>query len=327
MTSKTYQHLSQEQRYTIEALVTAGHTQSFIAEQISVNKSTVSRELSRNSIQKVRPPDRYKASLAQDFTERRAYKPAAFLSNDPCIVRRMCLLLKIGWSPDQIAANCADRGIAMMCAESIYLWIYANREGEDYTVYLRRHHRKRRKRKLTRQPRVIIKDRVSIDERPDIVDRQERYGDMETDLIKCTNGYILTITERKSLYNLLVKIPNKKAETIKRAFVGAVLPLKGLVHTVTSDNGTEFAKHKEISRCVGVPWYFADPYCPQQRGCNENQNGLARQYLKRNTDLSKMTDADIMKIQNRLNNRPRKKNNYKSPNKIFLNRANVALVS
>lgn len=317
MTSK-FNHLSQGQRYQIEALKVAGHSQRYIADILLVHKSTISRELSRNSTQTAKLPDKYKASQADHFAIKRTYKPVKVKSGNKDIERRIAWLLRFDWSPEQIASSCRLRGIKMLSTEGIYLWIYSQaRTPIDYTNYLRRHHRKRRKRKLKNQPRTIIKSRVSIHERPPEVMEQLRFGDMETDLVKCQNGYLLTITERKSLFNLIVKLPNKEAMTIQIAIISALLPVKKCVKTITSDNGTEFAYHQIISEALGVPWYFADPYCSQQRGCNENQNGLIRQYYKRNTDLNLITQASINLVQDKLNNRPRKKNKFISPTKLL----------
>ena len=320
MTPK-FSHLSQAQRYQIEALKNAGHSQTFIAKQLNVHKSTISRELRRNSIAKAKPPDKYKAAVAQQFADyRAAYKPWNLKTKNDAIMRRIRWLLRCGWSPEQIAHTCRQRAIPMLSTEGIYLWIYQQRkEGkEDLTPCLRRHHRKRRKRKLDKQPRTIIKNKTSIHDRPEEVAEQLRFGDMETDLVKCTNGYILTITERKSLFNFIVKIPNKEAATVKNAIIQTLMPYRHLIKTITSDNGTEFAKHTEISNELYVPWFFADPYCSQQRGCNENQNGLLRQYLTRKTNLDNYTDSQILNIQNTLNNRPRKKNKFISPSKLLL---------
>ena len=276
MTSK-FIHLSQEQRYKIEALIDTGQSQSYIAAYIGVHKSTISRELRRNSIRSSKPPDKYKSAKAQHFADKRAFKPARLKSGNMAIERRISWLLKHDWSLEQIAICCYKKGIPMLSTEGIYLWIYAQpRSPFDYTACMRRHHRKRRKRRLTNQPRSIIKNRVSIDERPKEVEEQARFGDVEIDLMKCHNGYLLTVTERKSLYNLIVKMPNKEAATIQKAMLGLPMPFKENIHTITSDNGTEFAYHKAISEALNVPWYFADPYCSQQRGCNENQNGLIR---------------------------------------------------
>jgi IS30 family transposase len=226
MTSK-FTHLSQEQRYQIEALKTAGHSQKYIADFLSVNKSTISRELSRNSTKSAKSPEKYKAIQAQLFAKKRAFKPDRYKSANKDIERRISWLLKHDWSPEQIASSCGLRGIKMLSTEGIYLWIYSQaRSPVDYTSYLRRHHRKRRKRKLKNQPRTIIKNRTSIHDRPPEVIEQLRFGDMETDLVKCQNGYLLTITERKSLFNLIVKLPNKEALTIQIAIIAALSPIK-----------------------------------------------------------------------------------------------------
>lgn len=318
--SQNYSHLSLEQRYKIEALLQAGISKTEIAKQIGVDRSTIYREINRNSVYQSRGHDKYKANTAQNFAAKRAYRPPKVKSNDKDISRRIIWLIKCDWSPEQIACTCKKRNIPMLSMEGIYQWLYKNRwhEGKDLLKHLRRGHRKRRKRSLNKQPRVIIKDKVSIKERPEIIDNQERFGDYETDLVKCTNGYFITITERKSLYNILVKIPNKKTETVINGIIKMLRPYKELIYSITSDNGTEFTDFKKIVEILDIEWFFADPYCSQQRGCNENQNGLLRQYFKNNTDLSKVTENDVLKIQNKLNNRPRKKNNFLSPKKILL---------
>lgn len=317
MTPK-FSHLSQEQRYQIEALKNAGHCQTYIAESLGVHKSTISREIKRNSVQSAKPPDKYKANQAHHFAARRAYKTPFVKSVDSAITRRIRWLLRAGWSPEQMANTCSMRSIPMLSAEGIYLWIYRQpRTKEDLTNYLRRHHRKRRKRRLSKQPRTIIKNRTSIHERPIEVEQQVRFGDFETDLMKCQNGYLLTITERKSLFNFIVKLPNKEAKTIELHIIETLRAFKNQIKSITSDNGTEFANHQIISSEIGIPWFFADPYKSQQRGCNENQNGLIRQYLKRNTDLQNISNHQIKTIQNKLNARPRKKNQFQSPIKLL----------
>lgn len=326
MTSK-FIHLSQDQRYQIEALNTAGHSQTYIAAFLSVHKSTISREIRRNSTQMGKQLYKYKAAQAQHFAVKRAFKPDKWKSSNKDVERRLIWLLKHDWSPEQVALVCAHRGLQMLSTEGIYLWIYAQKRSPvDYTCYLRRHHRKRRKRKLINQPRSIIKNRVSIHDRPSEVAQQLRFGDVETDLVKCQNGYLLTVTERKSLFNLIVKLPNKEALTIQIAMIAALLPIKKSIKSITSGNGTEFACHQVISEALQVTWFFADPYCSQQRGCNENQNGLIRQYFKRDTDLNTISQDTIEYVQKKLNNRPRKKNNFVSPAKL-LNLHNVAFAA
>lgn len=318
-----YKHLTREQRYQIDALLKQGISQVSIANCIGVHKSTISREIKRNSLQKLNVPYKYKADYADYFAQKRAFKPWSSKTKNPCIHRRIQFLLKAGWSPEQIAITCRNRGIPMLSTEGIYLWIYKNRHlhpDQDLTSLLRRRHRKRRKRPLLRQPRIIIKNKTSIHHRPCCID--EQWGHFEADTAKCKNGYLLVLTERQSLYNLIYKLPDKSAQSITKTIVS--LKNKIPIQSITSDNGTEFAQHQNIKDTMNIDWYFADPNRPDQRGKNENQIGLIRQYLNRQTDLINLTDQHIISIQNKLNNRPRKKHNFISPKKI--NRLyNVAL--
>ena len=324
--TKKYHQLNQEQRYQIEVLLQTGTPKTTIADLIGVDRSTVYRELKRNTINAARQPV-YKAASAQLFTSKRAYVPKPTISANKAIIRRIRWLLTRYWSPEQIVGACRQRGISMMSVESIYLWIYAQKKkGIDYAKHLRRHHRKRRKRRLIKQPRTIIQNKVSIHDRPKIVAEQGRTGDFETDLVKCLNGYLVTITERKTLFNLIEKIPNKEAASVQKAIIKALQPYKEMVKTITSDNGTEFANHQKIAEELKCNWFFADPYKSQQRGANENQNGLIRQFFNRKTDLNKVEENEIKMAQNKLNARPRKKHNFESPNNLFLNQ-NVALVA
>lgn len=331
MTSKTYRHLTQGQRYQIEALLKAGNNRTQVAGIVGVHKTTVGREIKRNSTHCAKGPDRYKAASAHNFALKRAYAPGRPKSDCPAIARRIAFLARCGWSPQQISGVCRNRAVPMLSTEAIYQWVYMQKQKgtghKDLVLLLRRSHRRRRKRRLMRQPRVIIKGKVSITQRPEVVARQERAGDLEIDLVKCTNGYLLTITDRKTLMNFIEAIPDKRADTVAHALISRLTPLKERIFTITSDNGTEFARHRQVAESLGADYYFADPYSPQQRGCNENQNGLVRQYLKRSTDLNELPKGYVQSVEDRLNNRPRKKLSYLTPIKIFLQPPNVALVS
>lgn len=327
MTNKYFQ-LNLEQRYQIQANHEAGFSASKTAKKLCVHRSTIYRELKRNSTAGAKPPDKYKAKNAQVFAEQRCYKPKVIYTSGSAVIRRVKWLLNLDWSPEQIVHTCKKKGTEMMSIEAIYLWIYANRNtGKDYTSNLRRHHRKRRKRKLSKQPRVIIKDKISIHQRGDVINKQERIGDWEADLVKAQNGYVVNITERKSLFNLIEIVKTKDAISVEEAIIKALLPYKNKIFSITSDNGTEFANHQKVVKALNIDWYFADPYKSQQRGCNENQNGLIRQYIKRETDLNLLTENDIENIQEKLNNRPRKKINFLSPKKYLFLNGFVALAS
>lgn len=324
---KDYSHLSKEQRYQLQALLETEQSKNDIASILGVHRSTVYRELERNSKQYCRSRD-YTAGFAQQLSEKRKQIRPYHKKTGPDIERRITWLLKQHWSPEQIAAVCRKRDVPMLSAEGIYLWIYdKKKQGDDYTDLLRRSHRKRRKRALNKQPRSIIKNKVPISKRPRVVSQQKRIGDMEVDLVKCTNGYLLTITDRKSLFNLIRKIPDKTASAVQKAMTGSLMPFKQRIHTITSDNGTEFARHGKISESLDIKWYFAEPYSSWQRGCNENQNGLVRQYANRKKDLSVVTETTILEWQNRLNHRPRKKLNFDKPIHLFNQHLNVALAT
>ena len=310
---KQYKHLTEFQRYEIQALRAQNMSQAKIADHLGVNKSTVSRELGRNSKNTARGTT-YDAEFAQRIADkRRELKPRRGGMTYE-IERRIRWLLKRGWSPEQINGTCKKRNIPMLSHEAIYLWIYERkRKGEDLTVHLRRKRKKRRNRALTKGRRVIIKDKTPIEQRPAAVAEQSRIGDFEVDLVKCKNGYFLTRTERKTLFNLIEKIPNKTATETRKALIKALKPYGHILKTITSDNGTEFAEHKAAAKALNVDWYFANPYRSCERGCNENQNGLIRQFAGRKLDLNEISDETVKIWQKTLNYRPRKKLNFDKP--------------
>lgn len=158
-----------------------------------------------------------------------------------------------------------------------------------------------------------------IDERPKIVDNKGRIGDWEVDTIigKNHKQAILSIVERKSKFTLLKKLDNKTSEATKTALMQALTQYKDHVHTITADNGLEFAQHHEVSVQLDTDFYFAHPYASWERGLNENTNGLVRQYIKKGSELTDITDKDLVIIASKLNTRPRKTLGYKSPSEIF----------
>jgi IS30 family transposase len=324
---KKYTHLSQGQRYQLEALLKIGMTKTYISKFLGVHRSTLYREINRNSKQQY-CRDKYEADFAHQLSEKRLQLKPRYQKQCKPIERRIIWLLRHKWSPEQISNVCKQRNISMLSTEAIYLWVYSQkRKGKDYTHLLRRHHRKRRKRKLDKQPRTLIKNKVPIIQRPPIVDQQSRIGDLEADLVKCKHEYLLNITDRKSLFNIFCKIPDKASRTVEAAMVEELSPHKDWIKTITTDNGLEFARHEAIASALDVDWYFADPYSSWQRGCNENQNGLIRQYASRKRDLRDVSSGIIKQWQKQLNSRPRKKLNFKPPNQLINPQPCVALTS
>ena len=165
-----------------------------------------------------------------------------------------------------------------------------------------------------------IRDRVSIDQRPDVVDQRSRLGDWEADTIIGAQHQqaIVSLTERRSGFCLIQKVTRKTASNVSKAMIKLLTPFKHKVHTITSDNGREFAAHQSVSTQLKTKFYFAKPYASWQRGSNENMNGLVRQYFPKQHDFTKITQKEIDDVMYRLNHRPRKRLGMKTPNQVFL---------
>lgn len=238
-----------------------------------------------------------------------------------------------GFSPEQIVGRSRLEGIAMVSHETIYRWIWEDkRRGGKLHKYLRRQGRRYAKRGSKNAGRGFIPGRVDIDERPEIVELKERFGDLEIDTIigKNHKGAILTINDRATSRVWIRKLSGKEAIPVAKIAVWALRKVKNLIHTITADNGKEFAKHEEIAQKLEIKFYFCKPYHSWERGANENTNGLIRQYIPKGKDFSEVTNKQIKWIENKLNNRPRKRLGYLTPNEKFkqiINQNSVAFAS
>ena len=185
----------------------------------------------------------------------------------------------------------------------------------------------RKKRYGARDRRGQLPDRTSIDVRPSIVAERSRIGDWELDTIigKGHKQAIVSLTERKSRLALIAKVERRTASQVSASIIRLLSPLKRGVLTMTSDNGKEFADHKEMAKALNADFYFAHPYSSWERGTNENMNGLIRQYFPKNCDFRTVTNDDIKIAMERLNNRPRKCLGYQTPNEVFSKGLTVAL--
>lgn len=319
-----YQQLTDAQRYQIETYLKVKYSLTRIAKEIGVNKSTISREVIRNS--KKRAYSAYYAQVISDERRKEAYKHSVFDINMKRHITEK--LVNSQWSPEQIKGRCTLDGIPMVSIERIYQFIYEDqsKEGGLY-LHLRTARRWRRKRLNRKHQRGQIPNRVMIGERPEIVQTKGRFGDWEVDTIIGKNHQtaILTATERKSQFELMAKTDGTKADSIKKEMINLFAPFKELVRTITSDNGKEFAQHQRIAEKLQSDFYFADPYSPWQRGLNEYNNKLIRQYLPKKTDFNLIDNKTISMIINKLNNRPRKLLGYKTPNEVFLTIFNPAV--
>lgn len=320
----TYAHLTQEQRYQIYILHKVGHTQSAIATMLEVHKATLSRELRRNSGQRG-----YRASQSHRLACQRRHRASA----RPRIAAAAWALcdaqLRQEWSPQQVSDWLRETHGIKVSHERIYQHILADKhQGGDLYRHLRCQ-KQRKKRYGTYDRRSIIPHRIGIEQRPPIVDTRRRVGDWEVDTIigKNHRQALVSLTERKSRLALIHKVERKTAHAVSRAIVGLLQPYRNRVHTLTSDNGTEFAYHEHVSAALGADFFFARPFASWQRGTNENTNGLIRQYFPKQRDFTTITDAEIHHAMQRLNNRPRKTLGFKTPNQVFFKSLGVALQS
>jgi len=315
---RTYTQLTQEQRYQIYALLKAGHNQTEIAILINVHKSTISRELRRN-----RGPRGYRPKQAHQFALNRRQKAKYRVREKTWVLIES--MIRKEWSPEQVSGWLNENCGLQISHEWIYQYVLADkRAGGDLHRHLRCQKR-RRKRYGSYDRRGKLKNRVSIDQRPAIVDTRQRLGDWEVDTIigKGHRHAIVSLTERKSRYALLKKVERKTAQAVGDAVIELLNSLPVRVHTVTSDNGREFADHERIARELRTDVYFAHPYSSWERATNENMNGLVRQYFPKKLNFAKITDEDIEFVMERLNNRPRKCLDFNSPKQVFFNHSSV----
>jgi IS30 family transposase len=321
---RNYRQLTREQRYQIYALMKAGLSQAAIARIIGVHKSTLSREIRRN-----RGLRGYRPKQAHRFAEiRRAKAVRPRIASETW--SQVEYLLRNDWSPEQISGRLAKEYRIKVSHESIYQFILKNkRQGGNLYLHLRCK-RQRRKRYGSINSRGQLVNRISIDERPAIVETRSRIGDWELDTIigKGHKQAIVSLTERKSRLTLLSKVKHKSADLVSRSVQRLLEPIASKVFTLTSDNGKEFAKHQEIASALQADFYFTHPYSAWQRGLNENTNGLVRQYFPKKHDFATITDKDVLMTMNKLNNRPRKCLGFKTPNEVFFGiKPTVALVT
>lgn len=318
---KEYGHLSREQRYQIEVLYRAGLSCRAMGRQLGVSNTTVLRELRRN-----REGGSYTAGRAQAVAQDRRLRASSHAHWSAALWRRIVRKLHREWSPRQIVAWLAAQGM-VISAEGIYRRIRLDALAGG-TLYrcLRRRRKARRRRYRDERRASKIKDRVDITRRPPAVEKRSRIGDWETDtVVGPGHAALVTLAERKSRFTLIGKVSRKTADQVRRVLIQLLAPYADKVLTITSDNGSEFAQHLDVSLALQAQFFFAKPRAAYQRGTNENTNGLIRQYFPKRTDLSEVSDQELSLVMHRLNHRPRQCLQFKTPAQVFFQQAGAAL--
>jgi transposase, IS30 family len=332
-----YKQLGQEQRYVIGRLYAQGKTQTEMALALGCSKSTICRELRRNMPQRGIGAKQYDANKAQQRAEKRhTQKPKRQKFTHEMKQQIVKWMVDEKLSPELMAVKGRATDPDFVSAETIYKWIWKmkhshRRENSIYnTLYQElKHGRRRHKRGNYHQNRGCIPDRVPIDKRPKIVEKRQRIGDLEIDLMMGIHHKpgLLVITDRATLKTALKKITTKSSKQIAKAIIHKLKPNEQWIKTLTYDNDLAFAAHCTVNQALDTESYFTRPYSSQDKGTVENRIGLLRQFFPKKTDFSKITHQEVRKVEKIINDRPVRKFGYKTPNEIFLRKARVAVIT
>lgn len=322
-----YTHLTLKDRESILLGISTGKTLDTIAKEIGRSKSTVSREIARNGGWRS-----YSAATSQD-----RYRRVRLASRRPRILDRpgtrdavIRYITVLHWSPEQIAGRLSLEGSPIRISYStIYRGIYLDNLGVPLKSHgarglprLLRHRGKTRKIKGTiNERRGRFNDVPSIHDRPRSAENRSWFGHWEGDTVRGKTGHsaLVTLVDRKSRYLLSKRTANAKADTVRDVMIELLGALPAnRVRTVTPDRGREFARYRELAERLNTKVFFPDPHAPQQRGTNENTNGLIREYFPKYTDLDLQSDQEIETYIEQLNNRPRKVLGWKTPSEVFM---------
>ena len=316
--------LTQPQRYHLYEMIQMRMLQKDMARVLSVHPSTISREIKRNKGKR----GEYIKGAHQCALARRKNKSKRRISNECwALVEEY---LRFDMSPEQVSLRLKYQKRFTPSPEWIYQYIANDKQqGGDLHTHLRGKHKHRKKYGGIRKKSHSIRNKVSINERPAVVDERSRYGDIEADTVIGHSGgkVLVTLVERKSKLSFIGLSENKSAKAVKDVIINLLSSLASSIKTLTYDNGPEFAEHEAIDKSLETQGYFADPYASWQRGLNENTNGLIRQYLPKKTSFDNLTQETIEWIMNRLNNRPRKTLGGMTPNEVFFSGDRVAFTS
>ncbi len=311
-----YQQLTAADRGAIEVLLQEHYTQIEIAGKLGVNPSTVSREIKMRGT-----PSGYYSRIAQEHYERLRQRCRRKRKlSDTKRQKHVAEKLESGWSPEQIAGRLKlENNPLYICKETIYQFLYTDKwakEEEKLYQYLRYGRKKRKKQTGRSVHRSKIPNRVSIHDRPEIISRRIEYGHCESDSVIYPYKFAInSINELSCGIVRFTKLDRKTAQLTREAMIKRSFELN--IKSFTVDNGTEHMEHEEVKRQAGIPVFFADPYASWQRGANENANMLLRGYLPKRTNITNLTQEELDDVADELNNRPRKRLGYRTPNEVY----------
>lgn len=315
MKKKKYSHITKEERSEMAILLKKKYSYTDIARVLEKDKGTISREIKRNSSNGVYDPKKanHKAYVKRLYSKFQGMRVVG--NND--LRKYVEEKIKKDWSPEEISGRIkkVDKHIKYVSFRGIYKYAYSvyGRRIEKFLRYKGKKNKRGKRTKVTQ-----LKDRVFIDKRPKIVANRVRFGDWEGDFIvsgKSGKGVLAVLHERKARYTIVRRIISVKIETVHKyifEMTGGVV-----MNTLTLDNDIVFRKHKELSQLLGTPVYFCHPYHSWEKGGVENTNKLIRQYVSKGSDISQYTDEYIQMVQDKLNNRPRKCLDYKTPLEVM----------
>lgn len=323
-----YKQLTLAQRYTISTMRQNGSSLQSIADELNrlreeeaalkgkmppskkIAASTISRELNRNRNRK----GGYSPGLANEMAKERRERIVRNTALKPGVLQNaMKLLVEKRWSPEQISGHLRLKGVNIS-KERIYQEIRASLDKYGKYTHHGMKYRRHQARPYKTAGKSMIPDRVSIHDRPVEADGK-RFGDWEMDLVIGAEqkSAVLTVIERSLNMFMQTKLPSKKPKDVEKAVIRLLLPYKQHVHTITTDNGSEFMNHKNICKALDCTVYFADPYCSGQKGAIENMNKILREFFPKRTDFRVVSQAQLDRVQYQINERPRKKLGFSTP--------------
>ena len=313
----TYRQLASEERYMLAALRRQGLNQAEIARAMRRHRSTICRELRRNS---TRADGRYRAFTAQERTNGRRARSRRNLRFSAADFAMVDELLCQQWSPEQVAGYLRQTGRLLISHETIYRHVWRDkRTGGTLYTHLRGARKRRRKRYGAYDSRGRLAGKRMISERPAEVETRAHSGHWEADTVAGAGARdcIVTLVERKTGLVLIGKLKDRSAKSLSQRVTRLIRQHGGAFKTVTADNGTEFHDYQRIEERTGVTFYFARPYHSWERGSNENANGLIRQYLPKGVSMAGLSQPQCNAIARTLNTRPRKRLGFRTPLECF----------